>query len=144
MEKHHIDTSIIVESEKTNDGKICQKYLNKECDYIQGVVSLPTLGELFLIVLRMENEKMHTFQETIIHIVRFHKIAFYSPTKNITKIQERITQLDHRIDSIDREIIACAIEDKADCLVTLDKKLIDNKKIQSEFKIRIRHPKDLL
>ena len=145
MQKHHIDTSIILESEKTKDGRFCQRYLNKVRDYIHGIVSLPTLGELLLTIIRIEDlYKMRSFQDTVTHIIHFHKISFYTPTKNIIKIQERITELDRRIDTIDREILACSIEDKADYLITLDKDLIRNKKIETEFKIRICHPKDLL
>jgi len=145
MQKHHIDTSVIVEPEKTEDGRHCQKYLNKERDYIQGVVSLPVLGELYLLLLRMNNiEKMYAFQENIIHLTRIHKLSFYTPTIENIKIQKFISVIDNRIDAIDREILACAIEDKASYLVTLDKKLIGNKKIVSAFNIKICHPRDLL
>ena len=102
MQKHHIDTSIILESEKTKDGRFCQRYLNKVRDYIHGIVSLPTLGELLLTIIRIEDlYKMRSFQDTVTHIIHFHKISFYTPTKNIIKIQERITELDRRIDTID-------------------------------------------
>lgn len=39
--------------------------------------------------------------------------------------------------------VSCAIEDNA-ILVTLDKDLLHNKKIEEQYKIKIRHPKELI
>lgn len=71
------------------------------------------------------------------------KIEFYSPI-DTCNIIEKIKKIDERIKSIDREIVACAVEDKAVVLVSLDTDLIHNEKIEKEFGIKIRHPKELL
>ena len=55
-----------------------------------------------------------------------------------------IKKLDTRIEKTDREIVACAIEDKATALVILDKDLLHNERIENAFDIKIKHPKELL
>ena len=82
-------------------------------------------------------------QELIVHLFIIHKIQTYVP-KNTTDILRRIREIDTRLDPIDSEIIACAIEDGAKIIVTLDKKMINNKRLEEEFNIMIRHPRDLL
>ena len=52
--------------------------------------------------------------------------------------------MDLRIGSTDITILAVAIEDKAAYLVTLETNLINHPEVEKEFKIKIRHPGDLV
>jgi len=144
MQKHHIDTSIVLEPETTENGKLCGRYFNKIKSSYNGVLSLPVLGELMLTLLQTSNYDDRTdFQEFLFHLIKVHGIEFYV-SRDIGKITGRIREIDARIDPVDLDILSCAIEDKAECLVTLDTKLIGNRKIEREFNIRIMHPRSLL
>lgn len=144
MVKHHIDTSIFLEPQTTEDGRYCRRYLQRVGRNFEGVVSFPVLSEVFATILRIKNyENRHNALDTFDNTFRIRKILFYSP-KNIESILNKIVELDSRIDALDREILACAVEDKSDVLVTLDKKLVGNKKLEDSLRIRIFHPKNLL
>ena len=141
---HHIDTSIIVESEKTPDGKICAKYLQKLNYNYNGKLSLPSLGELMIYLLLIkDSNKGHVFLDLLSDLRTVRKIGIYTPI-NLHEISTKIKEMDTRIDLTDLDIIACAIEDGANNMVTLDKKLIGNKAIENEFRLRIVHPRELL
>ena len=142
--KHHIDTSIILEDPHTDNGRFCTRYLNKVKFTGGGVFSLPVLGELMMALLESKDyNKRMDFQEFLVHLIKFHEVQYYAP-KRATSILDKIRMLDSRLDPIDTEILACAIEDGAQCLVTLDRKLICNKVLENEFNIAISHPKDLV
>lgn len=141
---HHIDTSIIVESEKTIDGRFCRRYIQKLNYNYRGVFSSPVMGELLLTMIRFkEDTKRHTFLDVVSDIIYVRQIEFYTPI-NIHDVAARIKEIDTRLDPTDVDIVACAIENKADNLVTLDRNLIGNKAIEAEFRLRITHPKDLV
>ncbi len=141
---HHIDTSVILEDPKSVDGKYCIKYLQKIGYNYKGIFSAPVLSELFLSILLLEsNAKRHASLDVITDLIGTRKIGFYTP-KNIHDILRKIKDLDARITPTDVEIIACAVEHKAANLVTLDRILIENVPMERAFRIRIRHPKDLL
>lgn len=76
-------------------------------------------------------------------LINIKKIGLYSP-KDISFILEIIKRIDERIKPLDREILSCAVEDESNLLVTLDKDIIHNEKLEKEFGIEIRHPKELL
>ncbi len=140
---HHIDTSIILEPRRTEDGSYCTKYLQKVGYNYKGILSMPVLSELFLLVLRIENyEERHNFLDAIGHTIKVRDMKLYSP-KNIGEITASIRKSDTRIDELDAHIIACSIEDSA-WLITLDRKLIGNSSLEKKFGIKILHPKDLL
>ncbi len=141
---HHIDTSVIVESEKTLDGRFCVRYLQKLDYNYDGKFSLPALGELLMhLFLIKDSDKQHAFLDFLIDQKTTRKIGIYTPY-DIRVISGKIKEIDTRLDPTDIDIIACTIEDGANNLVTLDKDLIGNKAIEREFNLRIVHPKDLL
>ena len=74
-------------------------------------------------------------------LVKDKKIKFYV-LKNIS-LKIKVTELDTRIKPTDASIVACTIEDKT-ILVTLDKDLLHNEKIEGQYKIKILHPKELI
>ncbi|MBI4162304.1 MAG: hypothetical protein HY513_01365 [Candidatus Aenigmarchaeota archaeon] len=51
----HLDTSILLESERTEDGYYCKKLLNVVGTKHRGKISLIALGELFLYILGLDN-----------------------------------------------------------------------------------------
>ncbi|GEM_PF-3569183 len=144
LPKHHIDTSIFLESEKTEEGRICFKYLQKVGYNYNGRISFPSLSEIFSIIIQLNNyNERQTMLETIIKILKDRKINLYCP-ENLEDIVIEIKRIDNRIDQLDRQILGCAIEDETSTLVTLDRKLLNNEKLETFFGINIKHPKDLL
>ncbi|MCK4730532.1 MAG: PIN domain-containing protein [Candidatus Aenigmarchaeota archaeon] len=146
--KHHIDTCIIIESAKnTKTGMICQKYFNLVGYKYRGYFSLPVIGEFFIKILDEIKEQYD--RETALILLYDLKeeksINFFVPSNKskIGKITEEILSLDRRLEFTDASIVACAIEDKT-ILVTLDKDLLHNKKIEEQYNIKIRHPKELI
>ena len=107
---HHIDTSVLIEPEKTEDGKYCRKYLQLIGYKYKWVLSFPVLSEI-LGVLRF-----------IAHLRKYKKVVFYSP-KKVFAIAEELSSLDRRLQPVDMNIIATAIEHKAANLVTLDRQV---------------------
>src|SRR3989344_1004441 len=141
---HHIDTSIILEPEKTQNGRFCKKYLQILGYNYRGRLSLPVMGELFIKINSLEDiqDRQLAF-EIITDLIKARKIDFYVP-ESIGDLIQKIMNLDTRIKPTDAEILACSIEDNAKTLVTLDQVLINNKIIEQNFKIRINHPKELV
>lgn len=141
---HHIDTSVFLESEKTIDGRFCRKYMQKVGYNYYGKFSLPTLGEMMISILLVKDySKRYTLLDLITALKTARKIDIYTPIE-IGDIHRKIREIDTRLNPTDIDIVACAIEDGAKNLVTLDKDLIGNRTIESEFRLRISHPRDLL
>lgn len=144
LPKHHIDTSVIVEPENTKEGIQCKRYLQKLGYNYTGVLSFPVLSELFTILASIEDfNGRYDFLESILATIKSRSIMFYSPKNTIMLLRE-IKLAEARIGNADREILACASEDKSYALVTLDKDMLNNKKLESLLRIKILHPKDLL
>ena len=144
MPKHHIDTSVIVEPENTDEGRQCKRYLQKVNYNYKGVLPFPVLSELFLIFASSEDfNARYDFAEPLLGTIKARCIDFYSP-KDIACILNKIRIADSRIGSTDREILACAVEDNADALITIDKEMLNNRRLENLLGIKIIHPKDLL
>ncbi len=102
------------------------------------------MSEILLAITEMENiSDRYDLLDIFTDIVNVRKIALYSQ-KNIGEFLIKIMNLDNRIEPTDAEILACGIESGCGTLVTLDKDLIHNQKLESEFCVRIRHPMELL
>ncbi len=67
-------------------------------------------------------------------MIKTKKISLHSQ-KNIEDILIKIKEVDKRIDPLDREILACAVESNAIVFVTLDNKLIKNPVLENKFNI---------
>lgn len=141
---HHIDTSVVIENPRTENGFYCKKYLNLVGLKFRGRFSIPMLGEylLFALSLKSYSDQIDAL-EIVEGLVRKNRIEF-STTKNIDKIANEIAELDKRLETTDRLIVASVIVDNASKLVTLDRNLIHNQSLESNFKIRIAHPRDLV
>ncbi|MCK4730530.1 MAG: PIN domain-containing protein [Candidatus Aenigmarchaeota archaeon] len=141
---HHIDTCIIIESaKKTKLGNICKKYLNLIGYKYRGCFSLPVVGEYFIKVITDVKEfiKQEQMFEYFRDLIKDKKIKFYV-LKNIS-LKIKVKEIDTRIKSTDASIVACAIEDKT-ILVTLDKDLLHNEKIEDQCEVKILHPRELI
>ena len=142
--KHHIDTSVLVEPENTEDGRICKRYLQKINYNFYGVLSFPVLGELFMILSKFEDfNDRYDFIESVLATIRSRDIKFYA-ARNIGNLLNNIEAIDSRIDYTDMEIMACACEDACHSLVTLDKDMLNNKKLETFLGIKILHPREFL
>ncbi|MCD6274753.1 MAG: PIN domain-containing protein [Candidatus Aenigmarchaeota archaeon] len=142
--KHHIDTCVIIESIKeTKLGNVCRKYFNLIGYKYRGYFSLPVVGEYFIKVITDIKEfiKQEQMFEYFRDLIRDKKIKFHV-LKNVS-LKIRVKELDARINSTDSSILACAIEDNS-ILVTLDNDLLHNKKIEEQYKVKIKHPKELV
>ena len=144
LPKHHIDTSVLIEPQRTEEGRQCKKYLQKLNYNYSGILSFPVLSELFLFMQAFEDfNDRYDFIEPILWEIKLRRITFYSPV-DIGDILNKIKITDNRIDPLDREILASASEDKVHALITLDRNMINNKKVENLLGIRILHPRDLL
>lgn len=141
---HHIDTSVLIEPEKTEDGKYCRKYLQLVGYKYRGVLSFPVLSELFVRVIGLEDDedKLGVIR-FITYLRKYKKVTLYSP-KKVAAIMEELGSLDRRLQPIDMNIVASAIEHNALNLVTLDRQLIHHKSIEEKFGLKILHPKELV
>lgn len=141
---HHIDTSIILGSSNFEEERVRDKYIQKLAYNYRGKLSFPVLSELFVKFLSLETiEERDVFRQFMDHLLVRREIEFYSP-KRIGKIMEELHDMDKRLEPTDIQIVACAIEDKADVLVTLDKNLINHKTIKEKYDLTIAHPKDFI
>lgn len=100
---HHIDTSVILETEKTEDGRYCRKYLQLVGYKYRGILSFPVLSEMFSVIISLEdyNERQKLL-EIVYELIRIRKIKFYS-AKDIEEISLRIKEIDKRILGLDRK-----------------------------------------
>ena len=135
---------MILEPENTEDGRLCKRYLQKVNYNYAGILSFPVLSELFLIFASYENfNERYDFIEPLLSTIKARRIDFYSP-KDIAELLSKIKIADNRIGSTDREILACAAEDNADALITIDKEMLNNRRLEELLRMKIIHPKDLL
>lgn len=104
---------------------------------------MPVVGEYFIKVITDIKEfiKQEQMFEYFRDLIRDKKIKFHV-LKNVS-LKIRVKELDARINSTDSSILACAIEDNS-ILVTLDNNLLHNKKIEEQYKVKIKHPKELV
>ena len=144
LEMHHIDTSVIIETDKTPDGRCCRKYLQLTGYKYLGKFSSITMSELFMTLFEFnETEDRLSFIRFLEYLRNRRKVDFYTPQR-IGRLLEEIAELDTRLEPHDIMIIACAIEDGASRLVTLDKKLIHHVSIENKYKLKIVHPRELI
>lgn len=141
---HHIDSSIELEPENTQDGRYCTKYFNRVGEKYRGRFCIPALGEMLLAISFITDKtKQYDTLDVFLRLIKERKIGFAS-VENVEGYITKIKEIDKRIEPMDALILACAVADGADKLVTLDEKLIHNEKLENELVIEIRHPKELV
>jgi predicted nucleic acid-binding protein len=146
--REHIDGCVILELVMESKRNKAQKLLQQKCrQYFyritktrNGLISLPALGEVFKAIYFIEdNYEKHNVFNKILDLIQTASITFTSPTKETYKIVNRIIHFDTHIEAADALRIAEAkTEDVA--LITLDKKLIENIRLQEKFNITIKAP----
>lgn len=143
---HFIDTNIVFEANnETKLGDQCSAYLNKVGYKYRGVLSLSVIGEFFLITLRdiQEPSEKYLLFNFVDSLIRKRKIKFSTLKYDSIKTLGKIKEIDSRVEDADAIHLANCIQDKGNTFVTIDEKLVGNKKLENEFKIKIMHPKDL-
>lgn len=145
MEIHHIDTSVILEPNDTEDGHHCYKYRNLIGYKYLGKISLISLGELFDFVLRLKTYRQRLDSlDFIFDFIARGNVEVGISRQGADSTSNEIGNINYLISPADRMILATAIVDKADVLVTIDSKLVHNTFLERKFGIRILHPVDLL
>jgi len=143
---HHIDTCIILEVLfEGDDYESCKNYLNRVGYNYRGTLSIPVLGEIFMgLISKLENE---TDKENAFRIANMlidkRKMDFSSPQFKTYSIIDKIKSSESRVEPMDALNLAAAISDGANVFVTFDSTFLGNKKIETEFKIKIKHPNDV-
>lgn len=143
---HFIDTDIIFEANnETKLGDQCSDYLNRIGYNYRGVISLSVIGEFFTIVFRDvqnhgERQVMFNFVDTFI---KKRKIRFSTLRRDSFRIVDKIKEIDSRVEDTDAIHLANCVQDKGNTFVTFDEKLVENRKLEDEFTIKIIHPKNL-
>ena len=105
---------------------------------------MPVAGELLLSISNMADyNDRQDLLEWLVDTVKVRRIREYVPS-DISHAIERVKNVDRRLDPVDLQIVACAVEAKARNLVTLDAKLIKNQRVQRSFRLLMVHPSSLV
>ena len=109
--------------------------------YGNGIISLPALGEIWGALLRnvLDARKREAGFTIISDIIEQNSIAISSPARNTYTIANEILAFDQWIQPADALRIAEAITEGA-IFVTIDKKLIENIRLQEKFNVTIKQP----
>ena len=143
---HHIDACIVMEVfMEDKEYERCEDYLNRIGYKYRGNISISALGEILMGIIKKFEEEIDR-QESFLFVSQLmdkRKIDFSSPQFKTYGIVEKIKSVETRAEPMDALNLATAITENADVFVTLDDKLAGNKKIESAFKIKIKHPNEL-
>ena len=143
---HFIDADILFEANRdTKLGNQCSDYLNRVGYNYRGIIPLSVIGEFFMIIFRdvQKEEEKYLLFNFIDNLIKKRKIKFSALKHDSLKIVDRIKEIDSRIEDTDSIHLANCIQDKGNTFVTFDEKLVENKKLENEFNIRILHPRNL-
>jgi len=143
---HHIGACIVLEVLiKQKEYEDCKNYLDRVGYKYRGVISASALGEIIMSSIKKfeketEGGKVSLF---IADLVSKRKIDFSTPKFKTHELVGKIKIVESRAEPTDALNLATAITENADVFVTLDGKLVGNKKLESAFKIKISHPSEL-
>ena len=143
---HHIDACIFLEVLLGGDDyESCKNYLNRVGYNYRGTLSIPVLGEVFMGLiskLEAETDKEKAFSIANM-LIDNRKIDFSSPQFKTYSVIDKIKSIETGVEPMDALNLAAAISDCAKVFVTFDGTLLGNKKLENEFKIKIKHPNDV-
>ncbi len=125
--------------------EFCGNYLNRVGYKYRGVLSISALGEIVMSSMRKLEEETEKGEVSLM-ISRFidkRKIDFSSPRFKTYDIVKRIKSIESRAEPMDALNLATAITENAKVFVTLDNTFLGNKKLESAFGIKIKHPDEL-
>ena len=143
---HHIDACVVLEVLiKQKQYEDCKNYLNRVGYKYRGVISASALGEIVMSSIKKfeketEGGKVSLF---ITDLVNKRKLVFSTPKFRTHPLVGKIKLIESRTEPMDALNLATAITENADVFVTLDGKLVGNNKLESAFKIKIKHPNEL-
>ncbi|PKP58729.1 MAG: hypothetical protein CVT88_06815 [Candidatus Altiarchaeales archaeon HGW-Altiarchaeales-1] len=143
---HHIDACVILEALIKHKGyEDCENYLNRVGYKYIGDLSIFALGEIVMTSIRKFEKEMEYNESSLIiaRLIDKRKIGFSSPQFKTYDIVKKIKAIESRVEPMDALNLATAITENADVFVTLDGTLLENKKLEKEFEIKIKHPADL-
>ena len=143
---HHIDACVIMEALlKHKEYKDCENYLNRIGYKYRGVLSISALGEIVMSSIRKFEKEAEYGEVSLIiaNMINKRKIGFSAPQFKTCPVVEQIKRIETRAEIMDSLNLATAITRNADVFVTMDGTFLDNKKLEKEFKIKIKHPRDL-
>jgi len=143
---HHIDTCVVIEVlMKGDDYLSCENYLNKVGYKYRGTLSVSALGEIFMYLTKDIKEEIDRGEAFTIasRLIDKRKIDFSSPQFKTYVIVEKIKTIESRAEPMDSLNLATAIANDASVFVTMDATLLGNYKLESVFKIKIKHPGEL-
>ena len=146
-EKHFIDTCIFFESlvkKRSYQKNDCGRYLARVNKIYRSVISIPVLGEYMETALEKEYTDSLDLFEFLLGFVKNSKLKIVSPKISTLEIFHEIESIDPKIEFMDGLHLACAIENSIKTFVTIDHDLLGNQKIEERFKIKIKHPKELI
>lgn len=142
---HHIDTSVILEPENTENGRYCTRYLRLVGYKYGGKFSIPMLGELLLYIIQKLDElsKRYDTLDAILKIVFGREIGI-SSVRGVEEIFLKTKEVLSSLEPMDRLLLSCAIRDCA-TFVTIDTRLLRiGSHIKRNFGIEVKHPSELV
>ncbi|HLC74977.1 MAG TPA: hypothetical protein VJH88_03920 [Candidatus Nanoarchaeia archaeon] len=148
MQKEQIDSCVVLELVmKSQSGKEfrslieqCQRYFYYLAERECGSISLPALGEIFRVLYSIKDEAIRMQRFTFVcDLIRKCNISFNSPDHETYRIATTIKEFDTLIEPADALRVSEALTSGA-TLITLDRKLIDNQRLQEHFNIKIKGP----
>jgi predicted nucleic acid-binding protein len=145
LQVHHIDSSIVLEPQNTENGRICRKYIQLLGYKYLGKFSVPMMGELFLYLVRKieSGYKRYEFLDGILDLVASKEVEIFG-VDNTERIFMEIKENLPQLDPMDSLLLACASVDNG-VFVTLDKKLLRSRElIREKFFSEVMHPKEFL
>ncbi len=144
-----LDTSIILElslprvktkRRREQHTKVREYFYHIEKHRKNGFISMSCLGEVFHAIHRIEDYEQRSLAFNDINdILSREGFTINAPTKETFSIVNKIMEIDHFIETQDALRIAEAVTYNHH-LITTDKKLIENKKLQQEFNVIIKGP----
>ncbi len=151
---HYIDACVVMESLMLSGDEhvSCERYLNKVGYRYKKVISISALGEFFVTTVkkiekRIDRETTFIFLSNAFTFVRElmnrGKITLLSPQFKTYPVVEKIKMIESRVEPMDALNHATAIADGANVFVTIDNDLVENKKLESAFRIKIKHSGEL-
>ena len=143
---HHIDACVIMEALLKHKGyEGCENYLNKVGYKYRGVLSISALGEIVMSSIRKFEKETEYGEVSLIiaNMINKRKIDFSAPQFKTYPVVEQIKRIETRAEPMDSLNLATAITGNANVFVTMDGTFLENKKLEKEFGIKIKHPDEL-
>ncbi len=148
MDKEQIDSCVILEllmeENRSKERRLlqrkCGQYIYRIAETKKGIISLPALGEVFKTIYSVvdEQKRMVLFNK-ICDLLAECSITFSTPEKKTYVVAVQVMNFDALIQAADALRVAEAVTSGA-ALITIDQKLVENKRLEAEFTLKIKEP----